>query len=106
MEEFAALLAPGDTIVDGGNANFKDSKRRHALLKERGLNFVDAGISGGIWGLVNGYGTMVGGEPRGGRAARADLQGARAARGRLRPLRPARRRATTRRWSTTASSTG
>jgi 6-phosphogluconate dehydrogenase len=63
MEEFAALLSPGDTIVDGGNANFKDSKRRHALLKERGLNFVDAGISGGIWGLTNGYGTMVGGEP-------------------------------------------
>jgi 6-phosphogluconate dehydrogenase len=63
MEEFAALLSPGDTIVDGGNSNFKDSKRRHALLKERGLNFVDAGISGGIWGLVNGYGTMVGGEP-------------------------------------------
>jgi 6-phosphogluconate dehydrogenase len=63
MEEFAALLSAGDTIVDGGNANFKDSKRRHALLKERGLKFVDAGISGGIWGLVNGYGTMVGGEP-------------------------------------------
>jgi 6-phosphogluconate dehydrogenase len=62
MEEFAALLEPGDTIVDGGNANFKDSKRRHALLKERGINFVDAGISGGIWGLQNGYGTMVGGE--------------------------------------------
>jgi 6-phosphogluconate dehydrogenase len=62
MEEFAALLSPGDTIVDGGNSNFHDSKRRHGLLKERGLNFVDAGISGGIWGLVNGYGTMVGGE--------------------------------------------
>ena len=62
MEEFAALLEPGDTIIDGGNANFHDSKRRHALLKERGINFVDAGISGGIWGLVNGYGTMVGGE--------------------------------------------
>jgi 6-phosphogluconate dehydrogenase len=63
MNEFAALLAPGDTIVDGGNSNFKDSKRRHALMKERGINFVDAGISGGIWGLVNGYGTMVGGDP-------------------------------------------
>jgi 6-phosphogluconate dehydrogenase len=62
MEEFAALLAPGDTIVDGGNANFKDSKRRHALLRERGINFVDAGVSGGIWGLQNGYGTMVGGD--------------------------------------------
>ncbi|HEY7598509.1 MAG TPA: decarboxylating 6-phosphogluconate dehydrogenase [Candidatus Limnocylindrales bacterium] len=62
MEEFAALLEPTDTIIDGGNANFHDSQRRHALLKERGLRFVDAGISGGIWGLVNGYGTMVGGE--------------------------------------------
>ena len=63
MEEFAALLSRGDTIVDGGNSNFHDSKRRHGLMKERGINFVDAGISGGIWGLVNGYGTMVGGEP-------------------------------------------
>ena len=45
MEEFAALLSPGDTIVDGGNANFQDSKRRHALLKARGIRFVDAGIS-------------------------------------------------------------
>ena len=62
MEEFAALLEPGDTIVDGGNSNFKDSKRRHDLMKARGINFVDAGISGGIWGLKNGYGTMVGGD--------------------------------------------
>jgi 6-phosphogluconate dehydrogenase len=60
---FAALLSTGDTIVDGGNANFKDSKRRHALLAERGIRFVDAGISGGVWGLQDGYGTMVGGEP-------------------------------------------
>jgi 6-phosphogluconate dehydrogenase len=63
MEEFAALLSPGDTIIVGGNSNFHDSKRRHALMKERGIIFVDAGISGGVWGLVNGYGTMVGGEP-------------------------------------------
>jgi 6-phosphogluconate dehydrogenase len=62
LEEFAALLSPGDTIVDGGNSNFHDSKRRHAMLKERGLRFVDAGISGGVWGLQNGYGTMVGGD--------------------------------------------
>jgi 6-phosphogluconate dehydrogenase len=62
MEEFAAVLAPGDWIVDGGNANFQDSKRRHALLKARGIRFVDAGISGGVWGLTNGYGTMVGGD--------------------------------------------
>jgi len=63
MEEFAALLSPTDTIVDGGNSNFHDSMRRHDLLKPRGIHFVDAGISGGIWGLKNGYGTMVGGEP-------------------------------------------
>ena len=62
MEELAALLSAGDTIVDGGNANFHDSQRRHGLLQERGLHFVDAGISGGVWGLKNGYGTMVGGE--------------------------------------------
>ena len=62
MNEFAPLLSPGDTIVDGGNANFKDSKRRHAFLAEKGIQFVDAGISGGIWGLENGYGMMVGGD--------------------------------------------
>ena len=62
MNEFAALLEKGDTIVDGGNSNFKDSKRRHAAMLEKGINFIDAGISGGIWGLVNGYGTMVGGD--------------------------------------------
>jgi 6-phosphogluconate dehydrogenase len=62
MEELAEHLAAGDTIIDGGNANFHDSKRRHALLKERGIRFVDAGISGGVWGLQNGYGAMVGGE--------------------------------------------
>jgi 6-phosphogluconate dehydrogenase len=62
MEEFAAHLERGDTIVDGGNANFHDSKRRHAEMQARGLRFVDAGISGGVWGLTNGYGTMVGGD--------------------------------------------
>ena len=62
MEEFAGLLSAGDTLIDGGNANFKDSKRRHALMAERGIRFVDAGISGGVWGLQNGYGTMVGGD--------------------------------------------
>jgi 6-phosphogluconate dehydrogenase len=63
MNEFAALLEPGDTIVDGGNSNFKDSKRRHEVMQAKGINFIDAGISGGVWGLVNGYGTMVGGDP-------------------------------------------
>jgi 6-phosphogluconate dehydrogenase len=62
LEEFAALLSPGDTVVDGGNSDFRDSKRRHARMAERGLRYVDAGISGGVWGLQNGYGTMVGGD--------------------------------------------
>jgi 6-phosphogluconate dehydrogenase len=62
IDEFAALLSAGDTLIDGGNANFRDSKRRHAAMAERGIHFVDAGISGGVWGLQNGYGTMVGGD--------------------------------------------
>jgi 6-phosphogluconate dehydrogenase len=62
MLEFAALLSPGDWIVDGGNSNFHDSKRRWQLMRDKGIRFVDAGISGGVWGLQNGYGTMVGGQ--------------------------------------------
>jgi 6-phosphogluconate dehydrogenase len=62
MLEWADLLRPGDTIVDGGNSDFRDSQRRHELMAERGIHFVDAGISGGVWGLTNGYGTMVGGD--------------------------------------------
>jgi 6-phosphogluconate dehydrogenase len=62
IEELSGVLERGDTIVDGGNANFHDSKRRHDLLAGRGLHFVDCGVSGGVWGLVNGFGIMVGGE--------------------------------------------
>ena len=51
----------GDTIVDGGNSNFRDSQRRHAEAEKRGLHFVDAGVSGGIWGLEVGFCLMVGG---------------------------------------------
>jgi 6-phosphogluconate dehydrogenase (decarboxylating) len=52
----------GDTIVDGGNSNFRDSQRRYADAKKRGLHFVDAGVSGGIWGLEVGFCLMVGGD--------------------------------------------
>jgi 6-phosphogluconate dehydrogenase len=62
LAEFLPLLAAGDTVIDGGNSNFHDSKRRYARLREHGIHFVDAGISGGVWGLKNGYGTMVGGD--------------------------------------------
>ena len=57
------LLAPGDVIVDGGNSMYKDSRRRAVELAEAGIGFVDAGVSGGVWGLAEGYALMVGGEP-------------------------------------------
>jgi len=56
------LLARGDLVVDGGNSNFKDSQRRAADLSEKGLLFVDAGTSGGVWGLEAGYCLMCGGD--------------------------------------------
>jgi 6-phosphogluconate dehydrogenase len=56
------LLQEGDLVVDGGNSNFTDSIRRAAGLKQRGIGFVDAGVSGGIWGLKEGYCMMLGGE--------------------------------------------
>jgi 6-phosphogluconate dehydrogenase len=58
----AEQLAPGDCLIDGGNSNYKDSMRRAALLKEKGIHFVDVGTSGGIWGLSEGYSMMVGGD--------------------------------------------
>jgi 6-phosphogluconate dehydrogenase len=63
IEELLEHLEPGDTIIDGGNTNFHDDVRRHAALKEKGIDYVDAGTSGGIWGLKVGYCLMVGGEP-------------------------------------------
>jgi 6-phosphogluconate dehydrogenase len=56
------IAEPGDVIVDGGNSNFHDSQRRYADAKEHGVKFVDAGVSGGVWGLANGYCLMVGGD--------------------------------------------
>jgi 6-phosphogluconate dehydrogenase len=63
IEELLEHLEPGDTIVDGGNTNFHDDQRRHPELKKRGIEYVDAGVSGGIWGLANGFCLMVGGDP-------------------------------------------
>jgi 6-phosphogluconate dehydrogenase len=62
FQELLTLADEGDTIVDGGNSNFHDSQRRHADAAAKGIHFVDAGVSGGIWGLKNGYCLMVGGE--------------------------------------------
>ena len=63
IQQLAGLLSPGDTIVDGGNSNWHDSQRRAAELAPKGLRFVDAGTSGGVWGLQVGYCLMVGGTP-------------------------------------------
>lgn len=62
IKAVAALLQPGDTIVDGGNTRFHDDVRRATELKTKGIHYVDAGTSGGIWGLTVGYCLMVGGE--------------------------------------------
>jgi len=67
-EEFlfniADLLQPGDILIDGGNSNFNDTIRRAELIKQRNINFLDVGTSGGIWGLKVGYSMMVGGDPQ------------------------------------------
>ena len=62
MQQLATLLVPGDIIVDGGNAFYKDSERHATEVAAHGLRFMDAGVSGGVWGLANGYALMVGGE--------------------------------------------
>jgi len=62
IAELLEHLEPGDTIVDGGNSNFHDDVRRQPVLAQQGIRYVDAGVSGGIWGLANGFCLMVGGE--------------------------------------------
>src|SRR6266566_159627 len=62
FQTLLTLADPGDVIVDGGNSNFRDSQRRYAAASEKGIKFVDAGVSGGIWGLQVGYCLMVGGD--------------------------------------------
>lgn len=64
VNALAERFSPGDIIVDGGNSNYKDSMRRAAALRERGLHFVDVGTSGGVWGLSEGYSLMIGGDGR------------------------------------------
>jgi 6-phosphogluconate dehydrogenase len=62
IDALAQLLSPGDAILDGGNANYKDSMRRAEKLAAQGIDFIDVGTSGGIWGLTEGYSLMVGGD--------------------------------------------
>jgi 6-phosphogluconate dehydrogenase len=62
FQELLGIVDEGDTIVDGGNSNFRDSQRRHTEAQKRGVHFLDAGVSGGIWGLEVGFCLMVGGD--------------------------------------------
>ncbi len=62
LDALLPLLGPGDTVIDGGNSNYRDTLRRAGRLKEAGLHFVDCGTSGGVWGLAEGYSMMVGGD--------------------------------------------
>lgn len=61
ITELASSLSPGDLVIDGGNSRFTDDFTHEALLAERGIHYLDAGVSGGIWGAANGFGLMVGG---------------------------------------------
>jgi 6-phosphogluconate dehydrogenase len=63
IDELEGLLKPGDTIVDGGNSRYTDSVARATQLFKRGISFIDAGVSGGIWGLEEGFCLMVGADP-------------------------------------------
>ena len=62
VTELGEKLSAGDLVIDGGNSRFTEDERHAAQLAERGIRFVDVGVSGGVWGLDNGYGLMVGGE--------------------------------------------
>jgi 6-phosphogluconate dehydrogenase len=62
IEKLSTLLEAGDTIIDGGNSNYKESVRHAAFLEPKGIEFVDCGTSGGIWGITEGYSLMIGGK--------------------------------------------
>ncbi|HEV7489957.1 MAG TPA: decarboxylating 6-phosphogluconate dehydrogenase [Rhodanobacteraceae bacterium] len=64
VDALQTLLAKGDTVVDGGNSNYKDTLRRAAAFAGAGLNYIDCGTSGGVWGLKEGYSMMIGGDER------------------------------------------
>jgi 6-phosphogluconate dehydrogenase len=64
VQKLLELLEENDCIIDGGNSNFRDSQARCALANKKGVGFLDAGTSGGVWGLENGYCLMVGGDKK------------------------------------------
>jgi 6-phosphogluconate dehydrogenase len=62
IAKLESLIAKGDTLIDGGNSNYKDTQRRHAEVAAKGFEYVDCGTSGGVWGLKEGYSLMIGGD--------------------------------------------
>jgi 6-phosphogluconate dehydrogenase len=64
VDALLPLLARGDTVIDGGNSNYKDTLRRAAVYADKGFNYIDCGTSGGVWGLREGYSMMIGGDER------------------------------------------
>ncbi len=64
IQELSKLLSKGDVVIDGGNSNYKDSIRHAALLEAKGIEFIDSGTSGGVWGLEEGYSLMIGGKAK------------------------------------------
>ena len=109
IDEVAPLLEPGDILIDGGNTHYPDTTRRTQALKAKGLLFVGTGVSGGEEGALKGPSIMPGGDPDG--LARASSRSSRRSPPRSTTAPPAatgsgpRGRATTSRWSTTASNT-
>ncbi len=64
IEKLSKLLGSGDTVIDGGNSNYKDTIRHAGLLEGKGIDFLDSGTSGGVWGLEEGYSLMIGGQAK------------------------------------------
>jgi 6-phosphogluconate dehydrogenase len=62
LDQLRPLLAAGDTVIDGGNSNYKDTQRRGTQMAEAGIHYIDCGTSGGVWGLAEGYSLMIGGD--------------------------------------------
>src|SRR5690349_1025250 len=63
IDTISNMLSKGDIVIDGGNSNYKDTIKHAGMLEAKGIEFVDSGTSGGIWGLTEGYSLMIGGKP-------------------------------------------